>query len=70
MKTEARPSISAASNALDRGDPIAAMPAVQQLPEFLPAALYTCDAPAGRITFYNSNAAKLWGRTPRQLDNR
>jgi PAS domain S-box-containing protein len=35
--------------------------------ELLPAALYTCEAPSGRITFYNANAARLWGRAP-QID--
>jgi PAS domain S-box-containing protein len=34
-----------------------------QLLEVLPAAVYTCDA-EGRITWYNSSAARLWGREP------
>jgi PAS domain S-box-containing protein len=31
--------------------------------DLLPAAVYTTDA-GGRITYFNSAAAKLWGRTP------
>ena len=31
--------------------------------ESLPAAIYTCDT-EGRITFFNSAAAELWGREP------
>ena len=31
----------------------------------MPAAVYTCEAPAGTITFYNEHAAALWGRAPR-----
>ena len=38
---------------------------LQQILQLLPAALYTCEAPSGRITFYNSNASRLWGRIPR-----
>jgi PAS domain S-box-containing protein len=30
----------------------------------LSAAIYTCAAPSGAITFYNEHAVKLWGRTP------
>jgi PAS domain S-box-containing protein len=30
----------------------------------LPAAVYTCQAPSGVITFYNEHAAELWGREP------
>ncbi|HEY2826493.1 MAG TPA: PAS domain S-box protein [Pirellulales bacterium] len=33
----------------------------------LPAAAYTCD-PAGLITYFNSQAAKLWGREPKLND--
>lgn len=29
-----------------------------------PIAIYICD-PQGRITFFNTAAAKLWGRIPR-----
>src|SRR6266699_4217020 len=32
--------------------------------ELLPAAVYSCEAPSGRITYYNAEAAKLWGREP------
>ncbi|HZD41595.1 MAG TPA: PAS domain S-box protein [Terriglobales bacterium] len=32
--------------------------------ELLPAAVYTCDAPSGVITYYNRRAAELWGREP------
>ncbi|ABA89946.1 sensor histidine kinase, PAS, PAS, PAS and PAS domain-containing [Syntrophotalea carbinolica DSM 2380] len=35
----------------------------RQLMEMLPIAAYTTDAD-GRITFYNRNAAELWGRKP------
>ncbi|RPE08416.1 PAS domain S-box protein [Chitinophaga lutea] len=35
----------------------------QQLVKTLPAAIYFCDAD-GVITFYNSAAARLWGREP------
>jgi PAS domain S-box-containing protein len=38
------------------------------LVELLPAALYTCEAPSGRITFFNAHAARLWGREPRLGD--
>jgi PAS domain S-box-containing protein len=37
----------------------------QRLVEQLPVALYVCEAPSGRITFYNARAAELWGRKPR-----
>jgi two-component system, chemotaxis family, CheB/CheR fusion protein len=36
----------------------------RKLAELLPAAVYTCEAPSGIITFYNAQAAALWGRTP------
>lgn len=35
-----------------------------RLMELLPAAVYTCDAPSGVITYYNRRAAELWGRAP------
>ena len=35
----------------------------------LPAAVYTCEAPSGIITFYNERAAELWGRAPEIGDN-
>ena len=37
--------------------------------EKLPAAAYTCDA-EGLITFFNEQAARLWGRAPRLHDPR
>jgi PAS domain S-box-containing protein len=40
----------------------------RQLLELLPVAVYTCAAPAGTITFYNAQAAALWGRAPRPDD--
>jgi PAS domain S-box-containing protein len=36
----------------------------RQLMELLPAAVYTCNAPSGVITYYNRRAAELWGREP------
>ncbi|WP_395741744.1 PAS domain S-box protein [Prosthecobacter sp.] len=39
----------------------------RQLVHALPAAVYTCDA-AGRITLFNAEAAKLWGREPDDED--
>jgi len=68
MKTEARPDIPFSSNARGQGDPLRPILTVERLLELLPAALYTCDAPTGRITFCNSNAIALWGRTPRLHD--
>ncbi|HXV80952.1 MAG TPA: PAS domain S-box protein [Candidatus Binatia bacterium] len=35
-----------------------------RLMELLPAAIYTCNAPSGVITYYNRRAAELWGRSP------
>jgi PAS domain S-box-containing protein len=40
----------------------------RSLVELLPAGVYTCEAPAGIISFYNAQAAKLWGRAPRLGD--
>jgi PAS domain S-box-containing protein len=40
------------------------MPGLREIFKLLPAALYTCEAPSGRITFYNAHAARLWGRAP------
>lgn len=34
-----------------------------QLVELMPVAMYTCDA-EGAITYFNRNAARLWGREP------
>src|SRR5260221_3819025 len=42
----------------------------QSLLELLPAAVYACEAPSGRITYYNAQAAKLWGRNPRLGEER
>ncbi len=39
----------------------------RQLLSMLPAAMYTCDE-NGLITYYNEQAAKLWGRSPRVGD--
>jgi PAS domain S-box-containing protein len=36
----------------------------QKLTELLPVGVYTCEAPSGRITYFNQKAAELWGRTP------
>jgi PAS domain S-box-containing protein len=30
----------------------------------MPAAVYTCEAPSGAISFFNEHAVELWGRTP------
>lgn len=35
---------------------------------FMPVAVYSCEAPSGLITFYNQQAAALWGRAPRTGD--
>lgn len=35
----------------------------------LPVAVYSCDAPSGAITFYNQQAAALWGRAPQIGDS-
>ena len=37
----------------------------RQLLGLLPAAVYTCEAPSGVITFFNEHAAALWGRAPK-----
>jgi len=39
----------------------------QSLLDKLPAGAYTCE-PGGMITYYNQQAARLWGRSPRLLD--
>jgi two-component system CheB/CheR fusion protein len=33
--------------------------------DLIPVAVYACEAPSGRITFYNKQATVLWGREPR-----
>ena len=53
---------------LGRGNPQMDALTLQEVLELLPAALYICEAPSGRITFYNANASKLWGRTPKLDD--
>jgi two-component system, sensor histidine kinase and response regulator len=44
-------------------------PQFQSLLEKLPAAAYACDRD-GRITYFNPQAARLWGRSPRLDDPR
>jgi len=39
----------------------------QSLLDKLPAGAYTCE-PGGMITYYNQQAARLWGRAPKLLD--
>ncbi len=41
---------------------------IAKLIELLPAAVYTCKAPTGAITYYNPSAAELWGRIPKPGD--
>ncbi len=36
----------------------------RSLAERLPAALCACEAPSGKVIFYNARAAELWGREP------
>jgi two-component system CheB/CheR fusion protein len=36
----------------------------RRLAGLLPVGMYTCAAPSGVITYYNEQAARLWGRTP------
>ena len=36
----------------------------RRLGELLPVAVYICEAPSGTITYYNSQAAALWGSVP------
>lgn len=40
----------------------------RRLVGLLPVAVYTCEAPSGVITYYNPQAAALWGRAPRAGD--
>ncbi len=42
---------------------------LQEFFDVLPAAVYTCEAPSGIITFYNEQAVKLWGRVPTPGDS-
>src|SRR3954470_13134349 len=41
---------------------------MHSLLNLLPAGVYVCDG-EGRITFFNSRAAELWGRKPKLNDN-
>ncbi|MEX1230495.1 MAG: PAS domain S-box protein [Planctomycetaceae bacterium] len=36
----------------------------RRLSDLTPVGVYTCDAPMGRITYFNRQAGKLWGREP------
>jgi PAS domain S-box-containing protein len=36
--------------------------------EMLPVGVYACEAPSGTVTFYNDQAARLWGRAPTKGD--
>lgn len=40
---------------------------LRQVMSLMPAAVYTCDE-AGRITYFNDHAVKLWGRAPKLND--
>jgi PAS domain S-box-containing protein len=44
-------------------DPQAALNAPSEFVEFLPIAVYACDAD-GRVRWFNQRAAQLWGRVP------
>jgi PAS domain S-box-containing protein len=48
-------------------DPEALLAAPPALIEFLPVAVYACDA-AGRICWFNARAAEIWGRSPETGD--
>jgi PAS domain S-box-containing protein len=52
----------------DRGLDDFGGPLARRLLGLLPVAVYTCDG-EGRITFYNQQAASLWGREPRIGDS-
>lgn len=54
------PGLDEAFASLDPEPLLAAPPA---LIEFLPVAVYACDA-SGRISWHNSKAAEIWGRSP------
>jgi len=55
------------SSFLSLKDPEAALSAPPDLIEFLPIAIYACDA-EGRVRWFNRRAAELWGRHPRVGD--
>jgi PAS domain S-box-containing protein len=40
----------------------------RRLAELLPVGVYTCSAPEGTITYFNKEAARIWGRTPAEGD--
>jgi len=58
--TRAAPGLHEAFASLDPEPLLAAPPA---LVEFLPVAVYACDA-SGRIRWHNAKATEIWGRTP------
>jgi PAS domain S-box-containing protein len=58
--TRAVSGLNQAFAALDPEPLLAAPPA---LIEFLPVAVYACDA-SGRLCWFNSKAARMWGRSP------
>ncbi|HEX6374288.1 MAG TPA: PAS domain-containing protein [Allosphingosinicella sp.] len=58
--TQAIPGLQAGFASLDPEHLLAESPA---LIEFLPLAVYACDA-SGRLCWFNARAALLWGRTP------
>lgn len=58
--TRAVPGLDSAFVSLDPESLLGAPPA---LIEFLPVAVYACDA-AGRLCWFNARAAAMWGRTP------
>ncbi|MFN2571104.1 MAG: PAS domain S-box protein [Gemmatimonadales bacterium] len=41
----------------------------RRLMALMPAAVYTCEAPSGMVTYYNDKAAELWGRVPKLGDH-
>jgi PAS domain S-box-containing protein len=55
--------LSGLHNAFASLDPEPLLAAPPALIEFLPVAVYACDA-SGRICWFNARAAELWGRSP------
>ena len=41
---------------------------LRRLLALLPVGVYTCEAPTGRLTYWNGQATKLWGREPKPGD--
>ena len=37
---------------------------LRNLLRLLPVGVYTCEAPSGKLTYWNEQAVKLWGRVP------